>query len=328
MQNLNSIFSIVLTLTFVCTFGHTALAENATLQDVTIATYGESIYQPSPESALGRYLTESGASTVLRRFLTAPEGNEIPPSEPGDEKLVVAVSPRSFQSFLNHFGGRNYLYHVHTPSQSTLRVAFNGRIGSYAQLSGQFRYLNAGTMMIPIMLADSESSRVNNYFNLGLQSEDAALYPWYFTDSDNQPYSPVSGWTGCTFWFGNIPMGDQQMNEYSFASGPDDADGSRPNTGVLRVFNRFANDSLPSSQMGLAHQVWSAPGHQLLAEVLDVKINNLRGEFANPGWVAYTLLGSVSANRVPIVFLLVDDETRPIDPNFDLQISPSRKKGE
>jgi hypothetical protein len=47
---------------------------------------------------------------------------------------------------------------------------------------------------------------------------------------------------------------------------------------------------------------------------------NVQGEYANPGYVATRLTGNVTTDRVPVIFLLVDDVTKEIPANFDPRI--------
>lgn len=298
-----------------------AALANATVSDIARRTYGSSIHNPDPESLVGQYLRQTGAKSVVRRFLTAPPGTTLPPSQPGPEKLVVAVSAKTWPQFLSLFSTKNYLYHVHYPQQSTLRVAFNGLMGTYAEHRDRFQVGTAWTLLIPILVSDSEGDRLITYFELGKRNYEFAREPWRFIDDQSQPYSPKDGWNNCTSWLGNIPMGDQLVDEYIYAS-YNDVDGSRPNIQKLRPYTRTKEGALSGEIGDLVRRVWTVPGHQQLAEVLGLRLPNLRGELANPGWMAYTFLGTVSVDRNPVVFVFVQDEQQPLDPNFDSRITP------
>jgi hypothetical protein len=66
----------------------------------------------------------------------------------------------------------------------------------------------------------------------------------------------------------------------------------------------------------LLNRVWKIPGNQMLAETIGQQGAFLRGEFANPGWLITTLMGSVTTERVPVVFVSRADHRAPIRANF------------
>jgi hypothetical protein len=162
---------------------------------------------------------------------------------------------------------------------------------------------------------------VNDYFALAERNNDLAMFPWRLVDYEDQPYSARSEWLGCTYWFGNIPLGDTRVAEYAFPA-RNDPEGSHPIVKRLSHYTRSWAGNMDSTTLNAVRRVWAVPGHQQLADTLGVRTANLRAEFANPGWLAYTLLGSVDTSRVPVVFLIVRDETQPIDPDFATRISP------
>jgi hypothetical protein len=100
------------------------------LKEVQTLVYGSNPLKPSPESLLGRYIQESGAQTVIRKFKQGPGKN----TAFGPNRLVVAVSEKSFEIYQKYFSRAEFLVHVHTPNQGTLLLSHNGKAGSYAQL--------------------------------------------------------------------------------------------------------------------------------------------------------------------------------------------------
>ena len=164
------------------------------------------------------------------------------------------------------------------------------------------------------MLSTREGSRAAQYFRLGATEQQTALTPW------NLPgYCATGGYSSCTHWVGNIPLGDRMVWEYKFPGYVDTYASNRvPPTADPRVQVLAPYDSANP----LARRVWKVPGNEQLADALGLQAANLRGEFANPGWVAHSLTGSASVDRVPVVFLVVPDARAAISADFALQINP------
>lgn len=290
------------------------------LNDAARELYGTNLKRPAPNSLVGKYLAETHAKTLVRRFLSAPEGNVTPPSRLGDEKLVVAVSPDTIDAFRKYFSVKNLLIFFHEPREHTLITGFKGNRGMYGQHRDPIRFTAPDTLLIPVLLSDAEGERTDHFFNLAELSFNLALYPWTLVDADQNPYSAASDFQDCTSWFGNIPLGDQLVDQYRFPK-RDDENGTQPHTQKLRPYSQILNfGPIPQEWNDAVRKVWTVPGRATLSEVLNQTTANFRGEFANPGWIAYTLLGSVKADRIPVIFIYVNDHEQPIDPNFDPQI--------
>jgi hypothetical protein len=58
----------------------------------------------------------------------------------------------------------------------------------------------------------SEAQRLTKYFELGAENGDLAQYPWNL----GKYCSKEGGYTSCTHWVGNIPVGDKVVKEYKF----------------------------------------------------------------------------------------------------------------
>jgi hypothetical protein len=295
-----------------------SMAGELSLEDLRLAFTGPNSLKPSAESWLGQYIDRTGAQVLVRRF-SKGLGRAL-----GDEKLVVAVSPQSFQDFLDLIAKRrHFLFHIHTPSQGTLALGFEGQFGHYANLSSPMRAPTMGTLMPGILLSSTESERARLYFQLGAgQRGGAALTPWTLED-----YCATGGYSSCTHWFGNIPVGDKKVTEYSFpgfidehASNSISSDKRVDKKPRVKKLRPYSTQGMDSGQADLLKRVWKVPGNEQLADVLGLKRANLAGEFANPGWVAHSLLGGTDLERIPVVFWVVDDHTRRIPKNFPLQI--------
>ncbi len=290
-----------------------ALGE-VTLEQMQQVLHGGSPLEPKPDSLLGRYLAETGAATVVRRFPTGPRGT--PGLRLGPKKLVVAVSEESFAAFLKYFTRPEFLVHLHTPAQGTLMLAHNGKAGSYGDLSDDLRLPKLGTLLPHVLLQTSEARRVARFFELAKVNQSAALEPW-----NNSPYCATGGYDSCTHWFGNIPLGDRRVHSYQFPGRVDEhASNSVSEDPSLDAKPRVSRLREYKNPEELVHRVWQVPGHEQLAGVLDQMPANLSGEFANPGWVAHVLTGKVSIDRVPVVFYVVSNHRRKFSENFKLQI--------
>jgi hypothetical protein len=274
------------------------------LSEVQRLVYGTNPLRPSEDSLLGQYINATGATTVVRTFPKGPRRMD------GPKRLVVSLSRSSFKRYNKLFGFLNFLIHVHTPNQETLSLSHEGLFGSYGRNKSDFRAPRLGTLLPHILLSTSEGQRARIFFDLAL-SAGMAREPWRLEN-----YCARSGYSSCTHWFGNIPVGDKRVDKYTFPGRVDEhADASVGKGPQTRKLKPFKNPN------PLTSLVWKVPGHEQLADVLGLQKSNIEGEFANPGWVAYTLLGAAGVDRVPFVFYSTRDHRQPIPRNFDLQIS-------
>jgi hypothetical protein len=319
--------------------------------EVQTLMHGGDPLHPSPDSLVGRYLQESGAQTVIRSFSQSTEAA----GPQGPQRLVIAISTASMPLYKKYFDRPELLIHTHAPNQGTLYFAHNGRAGSYAN-NGSFanplvvaaddakavRFPSVGSIWPSILLKSTEGQRALQTFRLGSSSLGAwAQRPWDF----GLDYCAKGGYTSCTHWFGNLPIGDRLVREYAFPGNVDRWVGNAvwermPNEvqgnleGRIQVLGNYDPNQLnidPTNTLdalakekirALVARVWKpAQGNEQLADVLGLRPHNLRGEFANPGWVAITLTGAAPQERVPFVFLSTADHRTPIAVDFPTQIS-------
>ncbi|MES2767660.1 MAG: hypothetical protein V4596_00825 [Bdellovibrionota bacterium] len=288
-----------------------------TLSEVQLLTYGKDPLKPSPESLLGQYIANTAASTVVRSFSMGPRRKSQ-----GEKRLVVAVSEASFAEYLRLFKNVHFLIHVHTPEQGTLHVAQNGRHGSYGGLQNALRNSSIGTIMPHILLSSTEANRVTNFFKLGALNVGGqpALRPWSLKGKDDVSYCARGGYSSCTHWFGNIPMGDKKVEGYSFPGKVDShADRDVPKGRQYKELVPY-NFEGTKDQLKLMNLVWQVPGHEQLSSVLGLEHKNVSGEFASPGFVAVSLTAAAPVQRVPVVFLITKDHQAEIMPDFDPSI--------
>ncbi len=291
-----------------------------TLKEVQLLTYGKDPLNPSPQSLLGKYIAETGAQTAIKNFSLGPKRKNSTQA-----RLVVAVSEASFARYLELFKKPNFLIHVHTPQQGTLYVAQNGLHGSYGSLTNELRLPSIGTIMPHILLSSKEANRSTNFFKLGGINGELAQYPWELKNKDDVSYCARSGYSSCTHWFGNIPLGDKTVDGYKFPGRVDehadyDVPEGRQYKKLVPYDLKFLDTEIDAEEARLVRLVWKTPGNEQLASVLGLERKNVAGEFASPGFVAVSLTAAAPVTRVPVVFLITSDHRLEIDPNFDPQI--------
>jgi hypothetical protein len=308
------------------------LGENS-VNEAGLILHGGDPLNPSNNSLIGRYLRDTGASSMVRTFTQAnPNGNASP------QRLVVAISPASFPKFKELFSERNFLFHTHGPGQGTLYIAHNGKAGSYANLSSDVREGTSGSVWPLLLMSTNEGERMEQYARLGRINGQMAKTPWILKDGQNS-YCKIGGYNSCTHWIGEIPIGERTVPTYTFPGNRRDdpysggtslasdatADAA-PRTSPLTPYqvprDTSSSDVQHEQLERLASRVWKpGAGNELLADAIGMKREHLEGEFANPGWVLNSFTAGASQERVPVVFYWVDNHQQPIAPNFPLQNS-------
>jgi hypothetical protein len=266
------------------------------------------------------YLQQSGARAKRVRFPIL-EGK---PGEVGPERWVIPVNAASFELFQRHFMKEESFFHLHSPMQGTLMVGHAGKGGSYARLERDLRAPSSGAVWPMILLNSVEAGRLRNFFDLGARDLSAQL-PWNL-----KPYCATGGYSSCTHWFGNIPLGEKISEAYAFPGRVDSHAANRiwssPAIDALPRVQRLQPYELPTSMdkdtQTLIRRVWTVPGRQALHEVLKLTPSQVRGELANPGWVLHSLVGPAPSDRVPVVFVFVDAIDQELPAEIPLRSTP------
>ena len=283
------------------------------LREVQQLLHGGNLAAPTEDSLLGQYLKETGAKTLLRTFGMRPPVTSAGGLQ-GPQRLIVPISPASFAAYEKYFYNHNFM-----SVWAHAQVMQAGQIFSYSHAFVPFRLPGTPNTALPqIILSSSEAQRLEQYSQLFkaphnggnfLNRANAAMYPWALPG-----YCATGGYSGnCTQWIGNIPIGDKLVSEYRFP----------PN------FEMRLEDKSPiraplaayEHKNELMKRVWKAPGNEQLADVIGQHDAGVNAEFANPGWLVSTLIGPTTNERVPLLFIVVEDHTAdiPIDvvPNFE-----------
>lgn len=288
------------------------------------------------ESVVGEYLADAqrrglNPQTLVGTFDSGPgKGGR------GERRLFVSVDAATAELANTWFGvNRHYLAHKHDPHQGTLVMHHAGSNITYAgNHRDEARIISQVGSIVPlIVLSTSEASRTLNYFDLGnMTSSSRAKYPWSLKDQSTgrkKNYCRPGGYTSCTHWVGEMPIGDRVVDTYSF---PGQFDGSASQadprakdqaalrTGPIGTYTHFDKPYDRTEKIGsttrvdrLTRMVWKeGKGNEQLWQMLDAKQSLTEGEFANPGWVAYTLLGPAPMQRVPVVLIMRQDASQPL----------------
>lgn len=263
--------------------------------------YGDDWTNPSSDSRLGKYIAQTGSAIKLIRPTKLKSGG----GGQGPAKLVVALSANSFEAFKTHFMDLNFMSVL-----GHAAVLFKGKV--YMHYGGDpsdIRLPSVGTPLPMVLMKQSEALRFDRYIKLTASPQfrgwtHALKQPWLLSG-----YAAEGGYTCCTQWVGNIPIGDRLVDTYSFPAHMEHAGDRSPRIQKLKPYFAVGNDKV-------LEEVWRVPGHQQFADVLGQRDANLAGEFASPGWVIQTLIGPTTNERVPIIFVVTQDHTLPIPDNI------------
>lgn len=271
------------------------------LEETHILFYGGDINSISPTSLIGQYLARTGSQTSFRAFPKKYGKKAL-----GQKRLVVAVSADSFADFK-----KLILSNMHYMSVvGHANVLHKGKFYSFGGGKSEIRALGVDTPMPLVVVKTSEAQRLTRYMDLTANKLfngwwNGLKQPWELTD-----YCATGGYSCCTHWIGNIPIGDKLVNAYTFP--PEDRSGDDPVTQDLKPYAPRNKE-----EKKLVH-VWKAPGHEQFADVIGQHEANVIGEMASPGYVIHTLLGPTSTERVPVVFMMTTDHKAKLDNNSRL----------
>ena len=280
--------------------------------------FGSNPLAPSAESWLGKYISETGAATLVRQFETAPGSGDF-----GVARLVVSVDAQSMPAWIKYFGNEHFFGQLHTPNQGTLLVTFNNHTASWsgANRTNAMRMPTVDSFAPLMILSSTEGGRMERYFTYGKDwdSFQRIRNPW-----ENAEYCATGAYGSCTHWFGNIPIGDRLVTEYKLPGwvdydpytppalrGPQDPS---PRIETLNPYRRAESDET-------LREVLRYPGHEQLSTLMGLERQQLGAELANPGWVAISVLGHAPQSRVPVVFRFVADAKAPLAEDFNLMIN-------
>ena len=318
--------------------------------EALIGTHG--INNIDADSLVGRYLTEAKSQgidvTSLENTFSKGPGHE----GRGGSKLFLSVDTRTSALAKKYFGQNPHLMmHAHDPGQGTLMVYFNNtRRGYSGEHEWPLRWeteIGVNNIFPIIPLSSREVDNFVNYLDLGKMLKARAKYPWVLkgisTEKDGSEkvseYCIEGGYGSCTHWWGEAPIGDTLVSDLTFPGhiGDDpyghelsEADQNQfKDHRALRaqpIGNYTHYRTRSTSQLigydsrldRLTRMVWLENGqsHEQLWSMVTTEADNSgplsRGEWANPGWVLYTLLSASTQNRVPVVLVFRQDASQPL----------------
>lgn len=301
------------------------------------------IQDVSPDSIVGRFLQEQAAagrpaSTLIAQFPTAPtEGAPL-----GERRLFIAIDAQSAQKVREMVTNNPHLLvHNYDLGQGTLYLNHHGKNISYAKYNSNDVW-NTTTFyenhLLPfITLSTTSATNAINYFTLGTLTNSARTkYPWSLVKVvENQPnelYVRPGGYTCCTHWFGEMPLGDRITETYAMPGQPDtsgrQADPLATDQRAIREapvgsYTHFSqhNTNTPigteSRLDRLTRIVWrSEKGPEQMWSMLNARAQFADAQLTNPGWILFNLLGAAPVDRVPVVFVYRGDATQPLTQEY------------
>ena len=315
------------------------------------------IHNIDADSLVGRYLEKSKAKgTDVQTFVgTFQKGYAY--EGRGSEKLFVSVDKNTIEALAQivknnphllihkhvtkqdtltmHYQNYDLTYSGHKPVEATLAEGYNVALGLK-----DGNVLATGSIVPAIVLSSLEASNVKNYFELGRLKMKYAKFPWAFVKTKNldgkrvaETYCAHGGYTTCTHWIGEMPIGEKLVENYAFPGvqdihGDNKYDAFYADTKALRTkdlgtYTKFKNPDGKLFDVGnqtredrLARMVWKEnAGHEQLWSVVgDENARALQAaEWANPGWTVITLIARTKQDRVPVVFMMRDDASQPLN---------------
>ncbi len=287
------------------------LLGDMTLEEVQELTYGKNPLKPSPESLLGRYIAETGATTMVRSFKKSPTSSAL-----GPKRLVVSISQESMPVYKKYFDRLEYMSVI-----NHAQIVHGGGLYDYAGGATQdFQLPGTEFKILPTVLLKSTESMRLDQFLAADEKYRTQTHGW--TNEAQQPwllgnYCARSAYANCTQKIGNMPIGDKLVNTYEFPGATDQwAEHRLPNDKGAPRRQKLRPYEHPDP---LIKRVWKVPGNQQFADLIGEQKANLKSEFANPGWVIQHLSGTTTVERVPVVFVVRPDHRQAIPKDFTPQ---------
>jgi hypothetical protein len=258
----------------------------------------------TPDSLIGKYVAESGASVKL---MDVPDMNGT--RDYPEKKLFVAVSAESFPLFHKYFSGRTFM------SSLGHGAVLQGQL--VTDVWGNTSELRAMREMTPlpmVILKTSEGERLHRYLETATQARyknwnNALKQPWLLRNSKGEQYVHTGGYHCCTNYWGNMPIGDKLVDAYALPLVNEW--GGNPNA-VRQPIVEHKLVQWDNADEAALKNIWTVPGHQQVSDVLGHLERNVNGEFASPGWVIQTLMGETPSDRAPVIFIFMNDHKSEI----------------
>jgi len=263
------------------------------------------------DSLLGRYLEETGLKAQTHRFKEQDAQKDGTFKESPD-RLEVLVDAKTFPIFMKYFSNQQSY-----SAQGHGNMLFGGKLYMFGVPVNvvEPRPMSAGTPLPMVLLKTTEGARMGRYMQAmataypGLTDgwQTPARSPWsQIPGKDGKLYLSVNGhFNCCTHWHGNIPLGDNLVNDIVL---PGDAD--QP------LIAHVNEPDYSNPVLAPVKDVWTAPLHEPISAVLGLADANGPGEFSSPGWVIQSLLVSAPIERVPFVLIFANDAQVPLPENF------------
>ncbi len=281
------------------------LLGDRTLDEVRSLYVGDVAGEISPTSLIGRYIEATKAQARKIQIPVAPGSTEL-----GPEKWLVPVSAESLEEF-KKIAETDYFISV----LGHAAILKKAEVVTHMNAFSAMRLPSVNTPLPMLMLKTSESERLNRYLSLVKSGNyqlwyDELKLPWMM-----KGYCKQGGYSCCTHWIGNLPIGDTLVSEYLFPGteeyvmkkGQYVIKNGQYQTKIKPVVTALKPWTPKNDKQKLLTSIWKVPGNMQLSEMIGQKAANGRGEFASPGWVIRTLMGGTTQDRVPVIFYVVND---------------------
>lgn len=271
------------------------------LDEVGELYYGADPLNPSKGSLLRQYLDNTGASAIAKSFSNGPDKGDTF----GPERLVVAVSADTFAEYQRLFVRLDNLAPI-----GHAGIIQNGEMRGWH--TGGMRLPGPGNILPTVLLKTTEAQRAEQYFKMMVLARTNGLGWQYWNNPMMQPWmlnnycTQAGGYSCCTHWIGNMPLGDELVSSYTFPPRVDNNPNGVVPAPIVAALKPYEHAN------AMVKRIWSTPGHQQFGEMIGQGEANARGDMASPGWVITTLIGPTAVERVPVVFYFVADHKAPL----------------
>ncbi|MBI4404647.1 MAG: hypothetical protein HY537_10820 [Deltaproteobacteria bacterium] len=302
-----------------------AMQSARSLEQVAVELHGGDPLHPTPQSRLGRYLAQTGAASRIHGFQIGSEFSQ--------ERLVIGVSPASFESYneLLVRGFPNLIEQVNPPNF----LANTGWCSPTYPWHYWFRWLNqvydyvgepgfrSSEWRIPLnnigpqmLLSDAEVSAWSEYLELTGDPKTNLRFP-NLIPGFNYPTDAYANEGNCTAFFFHAPIGETRTNQVTSCGHLDEhgsGGGPEPRVGTL------ADYEVPAQYTDIAplmKRVWNPLLRRRLMDVLGMPPE--QGAHTSGASVGEFLVAHASPQRMPFVVYYTPDHTRlefPTVPSF------------
>lgn len=264
--------------------------------------------QVNADSLIGRYLAESNSKLSFRPFEERAESNPGNGLKVGIERMIIPVSNDTLEIWKKYFSNINgYSVIGHG------NLIFNGEVlvQTSAMQASPMRMPSIDTPLPFVLFKTTEGYRMSRYvksFQSAIKFQKQGMAPMGWDNTARSPWNQIPGknnksyiegkgkYNCCVHWQGNMPIGDKLVTEIVL-----------PGENNKPVIAKLNPPDYSDPDLAHVKDVWTYPLNEPVSSAIGLADRNGAGDFASAGWVIQTLLISASKERVPFVFMFVED---------------------